>query len=166
LNFKKLNLNSFNLIKLKLNSKKMTLKLLIVLFILEIKIKNTIHLKNESSFSSLSSNLNHNNWDGRTNGTTENIREIFLGRCYYFLNILNRDHPFINNFNYDCPIIWQIFKNANIGKNPLKIDIRDYENFLVSVDQFIPTNKSLFWSETVTVPLKCNFLLFFMLIEI
>lgn len=84
------------------------------------------------------------------NGTTRNIQQIFLGRCYYFLNILQKDNCIINASNYDCNDIWNEFYNTIKGKDPCSLTIDNFSKLLNMVNQTIPANTSLFWSGTYT----------------
>ncbi len=80
-----------------------------------------------------------------SNGTTENLKEIVIGRCHEFFKI--------NNCNFDkslfnCEKIWEKFSIPIIGKEPCSIKITDFNDFILEVDHQIPVNKSLFWSGT------------------
>ena len=84
------------------------------------------------------------------NGTTANIGEIFMGRCYYFLNILQSSNCNINPANYNCTTIFASFKTALVGKAPCSVSTSDFDNFLSLVNHPIPADTSLFWSGTST----------------
>jgi hypothetical protein len=78
--------------------------------------------------------------------TTPNIKEIFLGRCNYFINVAQKNNCNFNSSNYDCSQLWQSFYSA-IKKPTCSID--DYNDFFRLTDHFIPPNQSLFWSGTM-----------------
>jgi hypothetical protein len=80
--------------------------------------------------------------------TTPNLREIFFGRCFYYINILQKANGDFNGSQYDCRTIWQAFYTAATSQ-PCTID--DYNEFLNLTDQIIPSNGSLFWSGTSEV---------------
>jgi hypothetical protein len=84
------------------------------------------------------------------NGTTRNIQQIFLGRCYYFLNILQKDNCFINANDYNCNDIWNEFHNVIKGRDPCSLSIDNFSRLLAMANQTIPPNTSLFWSGTYT----------------
>jgi hypothetical protein len=84
------------------------------------------------------------------NGTTRNIQQIFLGRCYYFLNILQKDNCLINANDYSCNDIWNEFYNVIKGKEPCSLTIDSFSRLLTLANQTIPPNTSLFWSGTYT----------------
>ncbi|XP_031444262.1 ADP-ribosyl cyclase/cyclic ADP-ribose hydrolase 1-like isoform X2 [Phasianus colchicus] len=81
-------------------------------------------------------------WQGR--GTTRNLREIVLGRCYSYLAEgrveLGRDK--------DCLKIWESLKAAFIHKNPCNATTKDYQPLMELASHPVPCNKSLFWSRT------------------
>ncbi|XP_038601460.1 ADP-ribosyl cyclase/cyclic ADP-ribose hydrolase 1-like [Tachyglossus aculeatus] len=84
-------------------------------------------------------------WQGR--GTTENLQEIILGRCFNFIRTVNpaqlRDT--------DCTKIWDTFKNAFIQKNPCEITVNDYQPLMelaAHPANKVPCNKTLLWSKS------------------
>ncbi|XP_067386394.1 ADP-ribosyl cyclase/cyclic ADP-ribose hydrolase 1 [Emydura macquarii macquarii] len=80
-------------------------------------------------------------WKGK--GTTENLEQIILGRCYNYVTTVN---PALRD--KDCQKIWETMKNAFIYKNPCNITIEDYQPLMDLASHPIPCNKSLFWSKT------------------
>ncbi len=84
------------------------------------------------------------------NGTTHNIEQIFLGRCFYFLNILQLSNCNLNDTVYDCNSIWTVFQSVVVGKDPCDLKISDFDDLLKMVDHYIAPNTSLFWSGTYT----------------
>ena len=83
------------------------------------------------------------------NGTTGNLREIVIGRCYDFLNTMHKDIKCQEITNkYDCIDIWNKFNIATIGKDPCDIKMEDYNDFFRATDHLIKANSSLFWSGT------------------
>jgi hypothetical protein len=91
------------------------------------------------------------------NATTTNLREILIGRCYYFLNVLHKQTCFIDASKYDCEQIWNSFSSAVIGKNPCDVKMDDYNTFLNLTYHEIPVDKSLFWSGTFSYKSECKF---------
>ncbi len=89
------------------------------------------------------------------NGTTNNIKEIFIGRCHYFLNVLQVNNCLINATNYNCSDIWNEFSLAVIGKDPCSLKSENFDNLLRKVSHSIPMNTSLFWSGTYTPAHEC-----------
>ena len=82
------------------------------------------------------------------NGTTSNIEQIFIGRCFYFLNILHNQNNLINASNYNCSNLWSSFKTAITNKSPCNIKISDFDDFLLKANHPIQPNTSVFWSGT------------------
>ncbi|XP_009932658.2 ADP-ribosyl cyclase/cyclic ADP-ribose hydrolase 1 [Opisthocomus hoazin] len=80
-------------------------------------------------------------WKDR--GTTRNLREVVLGRCYSY--VLAR-YPELGD--KDCLKIWESLKHAFIYKNPCNITSEDYQPLMELASHPIPCNKSLFWSKT------------------
>lgn len=83
----------------------------------------------------------------QSNGTTPNLREIIIGRCHTYFNIL-RDDCSLDKTKYDCEHIWQTFRKAVVGREPCDVKIEDYSELVKAVEHSIPYNKSLFWSGT------------------
>jgi ADP-ribosyl cyclase 1 len=92
----------------------------------------------------------------KNNGTTKNLKEIFMGRCYSFLNLRQGSNCHIDPKNYNCTKIWQTFEAASTGKTPCNIHVNDYENFLNLVNHSIPVNSTFFYSGTYGVAQDCK----------
>jgi hypothetical protein len=86
-------------------------------------------------------------------GTTRQLREIFIGRCFYFINVLQKQSCDFDSTKYNCNSIWDTFYNIS-KKNTQKI--ADYDPLLALTDQVIPVNTSLFWSGTYTQAHQCK----------
>ena len=84
------------------------------------------------------------------NGTTSNIEQIFMGRCYYFINIQQISNCDIIPSDYDCTQIFKSFKTALVGKAPCNVTISDFDDFLKLASHPIAANTSVFWSGTYT----------------
>ncbi|XP_052537986.1 ADP-ribosyl cyclase/cyclic ADP-ribose hydrolase 1-like isoform X2 [Tympanuchus pallidicinctus] len=80
-------------------------------------------------------------WQGR--GTTRNLREIVLGRCYSYLA-----EGRVELGDKDCLKIWESLKAAFIHKNPCNATTKDYQPLMELASHPVPCNKSLFWSRT------------------
>uniref|UniRef100_K7G0E9 ADP-ribosyl cyclase/cyclic ADP-ribose hydrolase 1 n=2 Tax=Pelodiscus sinensis TaxID=13735 RepID=K7G0E9_PELSI len=80
-------------------------------------------------------------WKGR--GTTKNLQEVILGRCYNYITTVNPELR-----DKDCQKIWETMKNAFVYKNPCNITTEDYQPLLDLASHPVPCNKSLFWSKT------------------
>ncbi|KAJ1214265.1 hypothetical protein NDU88_001890 [Pleurodeles waltl] len=81
------------------------------------------------------------NWHG--NGTTENLYEIFLGRCYEYITMIN---PAAGN--KDCRKMLQMLETSVMNKNQCDITAADYQKLIEVSSYPIPCNRSLFWSKT------------------
>ncbi|KAK1175543.1 ADP-ribosyl cyclase/cyclic ADP-ribose hydrolase 1-like isoform X1 [Acipenser oxyrinchus oxyrinchus] len=81
--------------------------------------------------------------DDDTKGTTKNLKTIVIERCMEYIRAVSQ-MPSSNN----CDAIWEGFQNSFLGKDPCKVHVEDYDQFITTVQQDIPCNKSLFWSKT------------------
>ncbi|XP_073430704.1 ADP-ribosyl cyclase/cyclic ADP-ribose hydrolase 2-like isoform X2 [Dendrobates tinctorius] len=77
-------------------------------------------------------------WKGP--GTTPNLENIVIGRCYDYIETVN---PSVGNKN--CSAIWLAFKSAFVSKDPCSVFPSDYEHYINLTSHDIPINKSLFW---------------------
>ena len=82
------------------------------------------------------------------NATTNQLKQIILGRCYYFLNIAQINNCFINVSKYDCNLIWNEFENVVVGKDPCSLRMNDFDRLIEMTDHVIGENTTLFWSGT------------------
>ncbi|XP_044274294.1 ADP-ribosyl cyclase/cyclic ADP-ribose hydrolase 1 isoform X1 [Varanus komodoensis] len=89
-------------------------------------------------------------WKGK--GTTEQLREIILGRCYNYIATINPDLR-----DKDCIAIWDMLEHAFMYKHPCNATEKDYQPMMDVAHHSIPCNKvttvcaprkSLFWSKT------------------
>ncbi|KAM8939536.1 ADP-ribosyl cyclase/cyclic ADP-ribose hydrolase 1-like [Pelodytes ibericus] len=79
-------------------------------------------------------------WKGR--GTTRNLKEIVLGRCYDYLN----QNPDMGK--KDCNAIWTEFTKVLYHKDPCSITVNNYRTIAGLTEQNVYCNKSLLWSRT------------------
>ena len=86
----------------------------------------------------------------KSNGTTVNLEQIFIGRCHYFLNLQQISNCDIAPENYDCAKIYTSFKSAFGGKAPCDLQISDFATFLNLTYHPISPNSSVLWSGTYT----------------
>ena len=86
------------------------------------------------------------------NGTTAMLKEIFIGRCYYYINVLQKTNCQFNSAAYNCNLIWDKFYSISV-QNSTRVE--DYNELLNMVDMKIPENTSLFWSGTYTQAHEC-----------
>ncbi|XP_040191156.1 ADP-ribosyl cyclase/cyclic ADP-ribose hydrolase 1 [Rana temporaria] len=75
-------------------------------------------------------------------GTTLNLRNIVVGRCYHYLSL----YPATGV--KDCNRIWQELTDAVFRKDPCKITEEDYQKLAQVTGQKVPCDKSLLWSRT------------------
>ncbi|XP_053314286.1 ADP-ribosyl cyclase/cyclic ADP-ribose hydrolase 2-like [Spea bombifrons] len=73
-------------------------------------------------------------------GSTPNLEEIVLGRCYDYTETVN---PSVGKKN--CSEIWEALKMAFVHKDPCSVFPSDYELYINLTLHKIPANKSLFW---------------------
>jgi hypothetical protein len=84
-----------------------------------------------------------------TVGTTPYFREIYLGRCHYFINVLHADTCFLRpylEYKINCSQAYEEFVNVVVGKDSCEITVDDYSKYLNRVAHPIPAGKSLFYS--------------------
>ena len=74
--------------------------------------------------------------------------DIFIGRCFNFINILHKNDPKIQSANLNCTQIWKEFTNVVLNKKPCDILIEDYDNFFNLTSHYFDTQKSVIWSGT------------------
>jgi hypothetical protein len=95
--------------------------------------------------------------NGNYNGTTPDFKQIFIGRCYYFLNILHADDCAIQESNINCTQLYLDYEKVIIGKEACDIHIDDFNDFLNGTNHPIEVDTSVFWSGTYTPAHECNF---------
>ncbi|XP_068123735.1 ADP-ribosyl cyclase/cyclic ADP-ribose hydrolase 2 [Hyperolius riggenbachi] len=77
-------------------------------------------------------------WKGP--GTTPNLENIIIGRCYDYIETVN---PSVGEKN--CSAIWDAFKSAFVSKDPCSVLPSDYELYINLTLHDIPSDKTLFW---------------------
>ena len=70
-------------------------------------------------------------------GSTPNIKEIFLGRCYAYLDFNNFKLP----EKITCPILWSDFSSVFATHEPCQIDPTQYEGFFKEASSPVPPNQ-------------------------
>ena len=81
-------------------------------------------------------------------GTTPNFKNIFIGRCFYFLNVLHKENCDISLSKLNCSKIWDEFSNVIVNRNPCDITIQDYDKYIELTWHIYDREKSIFWSGT------------------
>lgn len=76
-------------------------------------------------------------------GTTEDLKKIFVGRCYDYIRIIN---PALRDKN--CEQMWEAFYNGFIGKQPCEVTMDSYNQFVALASHPLPKDKGIFWSGT------------------
>ncbi|NP_001127110.1 ADP-ribosyl cyclase/cyclic ADP-ribose hydrolase 2 precursor [Pongo abelii] len=94
-------------------------------------------------------------WRGE--GTSAQLRDIFLGRCAEYGALLSpeqrqtkngREPPVLHTTqNKNCTAIWEAFKVA-LDKDPCSVLPSDYDLFINLSRHSIPRDKSLFWGNS------------------
>ena len=104
-------------------------------------------IRRDTSF--LSCNLTH------LHGTTRNLKEIFFGRCHYYISYHHKIEKKcdFDSSKYDCDKLWESFYNITSKHTA---NVSDYDELLKLTDMNIPTNGSLFWSGTKQHVLDCK----------
>ena len=68
-----------------------------------------------------------------TKGTTKHIREIFLGRCWDFVQ--NKNANLLQPENINCDRLWASFFKAFAYKNPCQAKRDDYQDFFNQIQE-------------------------------
>ena len=97
---------------------------------------------------------NIRNCQSLLNGTSPYFKEIFIGRCYYYVSNLHKTNCDIASLNANCTLIYEKFATPVLNKDPCNINIEDFDEFFKLVYHPIPRDKSLFWSETFSPALE------------
>ncbi|KAJ8377157.1 hypothetical protein SKAU_G00077370 [Synaphobranchus kaupii] len=79
---------------------------------------------------------------GAETGTTDNLKEIVIGRCYNYVTLVNP------NSRYDCEEIWTEFQQAVLRRTSCNVAVRDYQRMFHTTPQALPCDRLLFWSKT------------------
>nr|XP_055102493.1 ADP-ribosyl cyclase/cyclic ADP-ribose hydrolase 2 isoform X2 [Symphalangus syndactylus] len=79
-------------------------------------------------------------WRGE--GTSAQLRDIFLGRCAEYRALLSPEQR-----NKNCTAIWEAFKVA-LDKDPCSVLPSDYDLFINLSRHSIPRDKALFWENS------------------
>ncbi|KAK3748636.1 hypothetical protein QZH41_004511 [Actinostola sp. cb2023] len=66
-------------------------------------------------------------------GTTPHIREIFLGRCWDFVQ--NKANYLVDSKNINCDVLWNSFVKAFANKDPCEVKREDYGEFFSLFDE-------------------------------
>ncbi|KAK3731821.1 hypothetical protein QZH41_020188 [Actinostola sp. cb2023] len=77
-------------------------------------------------------------------GSTANLREIVLGRCWYYKQFKQQNVKRSPN----CSTLWKTFHDGFAFKDPCKLTFDDYQPFFDVVVGEDIMDKSLFWSGT------------------
>uniref|UniRef100_A0A3P8WY67 ADP-ribosyl cyclase/cyclic ADP-ribose hydrolase n=1 Tax=Cynoglossus semilaevis TaxID=244447 RepID=A0A3P8WY67_CYNSE len=74
-------------------------------------------------------------------GTTPNIRDIVVGRCYVYNALIDP------SLRLDCVKMWRQFEDAVVLQSSCNVTV-DYLPIFYTVPQSGPCHRSLFWSKT------------------
>ncbi|XP_067342324.1 ADP-ribosyl cyclase/cyclic ADP-ribose hydrolase 1-like isoform X2 [Channa argus] len=88
-------------------------------------------------------------------GTTPNIKQIVVGRCYNYITLINP------RLRCDCEAIWRQFEEAVMRQSSCNVTMEDYHDMFNAVPQSWPCDRVsrnetsnsqfLFWSKTRTL---------------
>lgn len=87
---------------------------------------------------------NIRNCESLPKGSSPYFKEIFIGRCYYFVSILHRENCDIASLNANCTLIYEKFAAAVLNNDPCNINIEDFDEFFKLVYHPIPRDKAYF----------------------
>lgn len=92
-------------------------------------------------------NKNRNKWMYKPiGGTTQHLKDIFLGRCWDFVE--NKGKDLDNPFKVDCKELWETFSKSFAFKGPCDVTAKDYALFFDLYDEKPLNDKVMFWSGT------------------
>ncbi|KAK0064644.1 ADP-ribosyl cyclase/cyclic ADP-ribose hydrolase [Biomphalaria pfeifferi] len=77
-------------------------------------------------------------------GTTPNIKEVFIGRCWDYQEI--RYNTILPIEQKNCSHLWDLFFKAFSYHAPCDVRQVNYDQYLQEAKQSLPANKALFWS--------------------
>ncbi|KAL8588849.1 hypothetical protein ACOMHN_011564 [Nucella lapillus] len=77
-------------------------------------------------------------------GTTDHIKDIFIGRCYDYKQILYKS--VLPPVSEDCEGLYKKFTTAFSLMPPCAVTADDYQPFMKAARQTIPKDKAMFWS--------------------
>ncbi|KAJ8397482.1 hypothetical protein AAFF_G00437580 [Aldrovandia affinis] len=72
---------------------------------------------------------------GTEMGTTSNLKEIVIGRCYNYVTLVNPSS------RYDCEEIWREFEEAVLRRAPCDVAVRDYRRMFRAAPQSLPCDR-------------------------
>ncbi|CAL1597349.1 unnamed protein product [Knipowitschia caucasica] len=79
---------------------------------------------------------------GNQLGTTPNIKDIVIGRCYNYITLVNP------GVRYDCEDIWRHFEAVVLRQPSCNVTVDDYRTLFRLMTQTWPCGTGLFWSKT------------------
>ncbi|XP_068438438.1 ADP-ribosyl cyclase/cyclic ADP-ribose hydrolase 1-like [Clinocottus analis] len=74
-------------------------------------------------------------------GTTPNIKDIVVGRCYNYISLVNP------SLRLDCENIWRRFEESVLRQSSFNETV-DYRQMFSAINQTWPSDGFLFWSKT------------------
>ncbi|XP_070538425.1 ADP-ribosyl cyclase/cyclic ADP-ribose hydrolase-like [Ptychodera flava] len=83
-------------------------------------------------------------------GTTQNLKEIFIGRCWDYQFVYNRQSCRTSELK-NCTELWELFHDAFAYQSPCNVTSEGYQPFIDKSMQAVGINKTLFWSGTFHV---------------
>lgn len=79
-------------------------------------------------------------------GKTPNFESIFIGKCNFFINVVEKSNCKLQERNISCETMWKEFSKAFLNREPCQITA-DLFKPLFEISQYpIGHDKSLFWS--------------------
>uniref|UniRef100_A0A667YUX0 ADP-ribosyl cyclase/cyclic ADP-ribose hydrolase n=1 Tax=Myripristis murdjan TaxID=586833 RepID=A0A667YUX0_9TELE len=78
-------------------------------------------------------------------GTTPNIKQIVVGRCYNYITLVNP------SLRFDCEEIWREFEEVVVQRSACNVRVKDYHRLFHAMPQTWPCDRFLFWSKTRTL---------------
>ncbi|GFR96362.1 ADP-ribosyl cyclase/cyclic ADP-ribose hydrolase [Elysia marginata] len=82
-------------------------------------------------------------------GTTENIKEVFEGRCWDY--DVTRYLPDLPRVDTGCETLWKLFFKAFSYQPPCAVALENYQPYLEEAAQALPKDKVLFWSSVFSL---------------
>ncbi|XP_064644276.1 ADP-ribosyl cyclase/cyclic ADP-ribose hydrolase-like [Lineus longissimus] len=78
-------------------------------------------------------------------GTPRNLREIFIGRCMFYQEVVNPE-AFRNGKEKNCTSLWLKFSQAWVGKDPCQVLPSSYAAFVKEAYHDLRSDKACLWS--------------------
>lgn len=89
-------------------------------------------------------------------GTTPNIKEIIIGRCYDFQETQSNGKNPLLSVDVDCEELWEVFNNTIAYQDPCNITVETYEELFDIMNNGVHIRdkvmENIFYENIVIIP--------------